>query len=172
MENRSSLRRFTIIFVMLAAFLLSASCKAKGPEQIKSTANLTTADEIKVVMTAEVIAEKTIRVSFKNNSEHTFMYGNPYTLEYYSDGKWYQVPFEKDGPVFTLEGKLLGPADEYAVPNENGLTVANTGSDDVRLEGFADLSKGHYRIVKDISLLNGEDGSVKTTYYLAAEFDL
>ena len=58
------------------------------------------------------------------------------------------------------------------MPNEDGLTVANTGSDDVRLEGFADLSKGHYRIVKDISLLNGEDGSVKTTYYLAAEFDL
>ena len=44
MENRSSLRRFVIVFVMLAALLLSASCKAKGPEQIKSTASLTTAD--------------------------------------------------------------------------------------------------------------------------------
>ena len=100
------------------------------------------------------------------------MYGNPYTLEYFSGGKWYQVPYKKDSPVFTMEGMMLGPADEYAVPNEQGLTVANKRSDDVVLVGYAKLSKGHYRIVKDIMLLNDEDGSVKKTYYLAAEFDL
>ncbi|MBO4449393.1 MAG: hypothetical protein J5777_02295 [Clostridiales bacterium] len=171
MENKS-LRRFAAIFVLAAALLLSASCNANGTKQIKSTVNLTNPDDIKVVMTAEVIAEKTIRVSFENKSEYTFMYGNPYTLEYLSDGKWYQVPFEKDGPIFTMEGIILGPADEYAVPNEEGLTLSNTRSDDVRLEGFAKLSKGRYRIVKDVSLLDDEGGPAKATYYLAAEFDL
>ena len=170
MENKSSLRRFAIAFVMLAALLLSASCKAGGTERIKSTANLTDPDEIKVFMKAEVIAEKTIRVSFENKSEHTIMYGNPYTLEYYSDGEWYKVPFVKDGPMFTLEGIILGPAD--AAPNEEGMTLSSTRYDDVRLEGFAKLSKGHYRIVKDVSFMSDDGGPLKSTFYLAAEFDL
>lgn len=170
MENKSSLRRFAIIFVLTAALVLSASCQANGTKQIKSTANLTNPDEIKVFMTVEVIAEKTIRVSFENKSEHTIMYGNPYTLEYFSDGKWYQVPFEKDGPMFTMEGIILGPAD--AAPNEEGLTLSNTRYDDVRLEGFSKLSKGHYRIVKDVSFMSDDGGPLKSTYYLAAEFDL
>ncbi|MBO4680870.1 MAG: hypothetical protein J5623_03115 [Clostridiales bacterium] len=170
MENKSSLRCFAIIFVLTAALVLSASCQANGNKQIKSTANLTDPDDIKVFMTVEVIAEKTIRVSFENKSEHTIMYGNPYTLEYCSDGKWYQVPFEKDGPMFTMEGIILGPAD--AVPNEEGLTLSNTRYDDVRLEGFSKLSKGHYRIVKDVSFMSDDGGPLKSTYYLAAEFDL
>ena len=170
MENKSSLRCFAIIFVLTAALVLSASCQANGNKQIKSTANLTDPDDIKVFMTVEVIAEKTIRVSFENKSEHTIMYGNPYTLEYCSDGKWYRVPFEKDGPMFTMEGIILGPAD--AVPNEEGLTLSNTRYDDVRLEGFSKLSKGHYRIVKDVSFMSDDGGPLKSTYYLAAEFDL
>lgn len=173
MKSRSTLKRFAITFVLAAVLLLSASCKAKSPYQTRSTAQLTNPDEIKVYMKAEVIAENTIKVSIENKSEKTFIYGNAYTLEFLSGDTWYEVPFkEEGGPVFTMEGKLLGPAEEFAKPNEDGLTISDTASDDVRLEGFAVLSKGHYRIVKNFSLLNDEDGSVVKTCCLAAEFDL
>ena len=171
MENKSSLRRFAIIFVLTAALVLSASCGAKNPYKEKSKTTVSDQAEVKVFMTVEVTGERAIKINMENKGEHTVMYGNPYILEYRYGGEWYQVPF-KNGHAFTMEGRILGPAEEYAKPDPEGMKIDNTSSDEVRLEEVGKLSKGHYRMIKEFSVLDDEDGSVKKNFNIAAEFDL
>ena len=159
------------IAAVMVLLLCFAACAAKRPYKERSSLAIADNSVCRIDMKAEVTGKNKIRLTFENKSDKTCMYGNPYKIEYYSEGNWYKVPFNKDAGIFTMEGILLGPAEEYAQKDNEDYMISSTNSMDVELSGMGELCAGHYRIVKDFSILD-VDGSPVETFYLAAEFDL
>lgn len=168
------MRKHKFYIAALAAVMLFslAACGARTRFKEKSDVVISDTSVHKVELTAEVTGNRKIRITFDNKGGKEYIYGNPYSLEFFSDGSWYKVPFNEDAGIFTMEGIVLGPAEEYAKKDQDGVSVSSTGSMDVALEGMGELPKGHYRIIKQLSLMNDEEGYVEETYFLAAEFDL
>ena len=72
--------------------------------------------------------------------------------------------------AFTMEGIMLGPAEEFTSDDPDAVKISDTGSLTEDLSKIGKLPAGHYRIIKDISVLDGDEYGDR--YYLAAEFDL
>ena len=159
------MKKSMLVIIAAAIFLLLcfAAYEIK-PYKERSSLVIENDSTHRVFMTAEVTGNDKIRLNFENKSDKTCMYGKPYSIEYYYH--------KKDAGIFTHEGILLGPAEEYAQKGNEDTMLENTNTMDVELSNMLGvLPKGHYRIVKDFSILD-VDGSPVETFYLAAEFDL
>ncbi len=167
------MKKSMLVIIAAAIFLLLcfAAYEIK-PYKERSSLVIESDSAHRVFMTAEVTGKDKIRLNCENKSNKTCMYGKPYSIEYCYHGNWYKVPFKKDAGIFTHEGILLGPAEEYAPKGNEDALLENTNTMDVELSNMLGvLPNGHYRIVKDFSLMDG-DGSTSDTFNLAAEFDL
>lgn len=167
MHRRLSIFKFILVTIALAVMLGAVSCSAANSFKDKSTAIITASEECGVYMNVVVKGDREIEVNFENKSNESYIYGNAYSLEYYKDGDWYVVPMNL---AFTQEGHLLGPADEFTSDDIDAVSVSPTGSMSHDLSRLGKLPKGHYRIIKDISVLVEDEYGDR--YYLAAEFDL
>ena len=168
------MRRYKLVIIATAIFLLLclAACRANSPYKERSSLVISDKSVYRVDMTAEVTGRDKIRLNFENNSDKTCMYGQSYSLEYYYHENWYKVPFKKDAGIFTHEGILLGPAEEYAQKGSEDIILVNKNTMDVELSNMMGvLPNGHYRIVKSFTVMD-ENGSTDETFNLAAEFDL
>ncbi len=190
----------------------SAACAKKQSSHFneKSTfASDSTSGNRELNMTVTVVGGKTIHYEITSKDRDTYMYGNPYTLEYKSGEDWYVVPFLADH-MFTMEGYILdnefisddGNSIHYydgdeeidipyqneeeaerivesvreylessREPAENGRVVA---SDDIDLSEMCgdDLPSGHYRLIKDLSLMDVKTGDCVADYTVVGEFNL
>jgi hypothetical protein len=165
-----SFRKVTAVMIMFGLVLGIAACSQKHPYKEESDAVITSYEDCKVSLTVEVTGTREITVNLENMSEYTYMYGHLYSMEYKDGDTWYKVPFNKGAGVFTMEGIALGPAEEFAEKNPDGLTLDNTGSEKVVLDGFGRLPEGHYRILKEIYVTD-EESDIRS-FWIAAEFDL
>ena len=163
-------RLFAVIAGSVLLVVLTA-CGASSRFKEKSNVVISDTSVHQVELSVDVIESRKIRVTFENKSDKTYVYGKTYSLEYYSNGNWYKVPFNKDAGIFTHEGILLGPAEEFASKDPDKFICDPTGCLDVTLDGMGVLPQGHYRIIKGLSLLEDE-GPARVDYHLAAEFDL
>lgn len=199
--------------IACAAILFGTTACAKkqsSPFDEKSTfVSDSSSGDRELNMTVTVVGGKTIHYEITCKDHDTYMFGNPYTLEYKSGDDWYVVPFLSDH-MFTMEGYILdnefisndGNSIHYydgdeeidipyqneeeaerivesvreylessCEPAENGRVVA---SDDIDLSEMCgdDLPSGHYRLIKDISLLSGEARDHSEDFCVVAEFDL
>ena len=170
MEKQSTIKKFTAVLVLLGIIIGTTACSADRKFKEKSKVSLSNYDDYKVDMTVDVVGNRKLMVNLSNKSDRTYMYGRAYSLEYQRDGEWYQVPMDV---VFTMEGILIGPhiesADSYA---SDEIVMSDESSEPVYLDEVGKLPAGHYRIIKDISVLDDGDGHPTSTYYMAAEFDL
>ena len=167
MNTRSVLKSVAASFILIGIALGAASCTKKASFNEKSDVTLSDFDDHKVEMTVNVVKNRKLNVTFENKSDRTYMYGRIYSLEIDQNGVWYKVPFKDGYGVFTDEGIIVGPAEEYAVNNTDSMSISPVSTEPVYLEGMGVLPEGHYRIVKKISVMNGGKD-----YVLAAEFDL
>lgn len=166
MNRRSSIYKFILVIIAFAVVLGAASCSAERNFKKKSTKVINTFEECGVNMYVVVTGPREIEVNFENKSRFQYIYGSAYSLEYYKDGDWYEVPLDL---VFTMEGHMLGPAEEFQSGNPDGVKISDTGSMTVDLNVAGKFPQGHYRIIKELSVL---DEDKYESYCLAAEFDL
>ena len=167
MNRRSSIYKIVLVIMALAVVLGTASCNAASSFKKKSTCVITGSEECGVNMYVVVKGNREIEVNFENKSRMEYIYGRAYALEYYKNGDWYEVPMDL---VFTMEGIMLGPAEEYASDDPDAVNISDTGSLTEDLSKIGKLPAGHYRIIKGISVLDEDEYGDR--YYLAAEFDL
>ena len=167
------MRRYKLVIIVAAVFLiLCVALYAAKPYKERSSLIIEDDSAHRVVMSAKVTGKDKLRLTFENKSDKTCMYGKMYSIEYYNYGNWYKVPFKKNAGIFTHEGILLGPAEEYAQKGNEDVVLGNTNTMDVDLsEMMGVLPKGHYRIVKDFTVMDNT-GSTGDRFNLAAEFDL
>ena len=166
MKKKSVLFRAIASALAIGIFTGASACAKKLIYTEKSDVTLSNYEDHKIDMKVDVVRNRKLLVTLKNNSEKTYMYGEEFSIEYKTLGSWFKVPM-KDGHAWTAVGIMLGPADEYAIPNEEGYKLANTVTDRVYLDCYDTLPAGHYRLIKQILKDNTDDA-----YYLAAEFDL
>ena len=166
MNRRSSIYKFIPVIIAFAVVLGAASCSAERNFKKKSTKVINTFEECGVNMYVVVTGPREIEVNFENKSRFEYIYGSAYSLEYYKDGDWYEVPLDL---VFTMEGHMLGPAEEFQSGNPDGVKISDTESMTVDLNVAGKFPQGHYRIIKELSVL---DEDKYESYCLAAEFDL
>ena len=204
-----------VIALIACASLLfgTAACAKKQPSPFKEKSTFAAAGssstERELNMTVNVVSGKKIHYEITCKDYDTYMFGNPYKLEYKSGDDWYVVPFLPD-TMFTMEGYILNnefisddgksihyyDGDEEKVipyqdeeeagrivesvreylesirePAENGRVIASEDLDLSEMCGD-DLPSGHYRLIKDVSLLEGENQEFSEDFYVVAEFDL
>ena len=166
MNRRSSIYKIVLVVIAFAVVLGAASCSDGSSFKKESTYAITSSEECGVNMYVVVTGNREIEVNFENKSRQEYIYGRAYVLEYYKNGDWYEVPMDI---VFTMEGIMLGPAEEFTSDDPDAVKISDTGSLTEDLSKIGKLPAGHYRIIKSVSILDeNEYGS----YYLAAEFDL
>lgn len=150
---------FTSFFIILS-FVLSACqqdpdwTKSKNQEDIPSSAKDITIQLEKEQYTTE---DTEAKLTLRNDSETTFVYGTEYTVEKHVNGTWYVVPF-KEGIGFNAAAYHLTPSQ----------TVNQTISLDIFTEK---LSAGHYRIIHSVND-NHENYSLGNEIMIAASFEL
>ncbi len=167
---RTDLKKITAALVLVGITLSASACSASSKFKEKSDVILSNYDDYKVEMSVEVVRNRKLMVNLVNNSDRTYMYGRAYTLEYQKNGEWYKVPMDV---VFTMEGIMLGPRVEPGAETASAdIILGDTSSVPVYLEDVGKLPAGHYRIIKDISVVNDDEGGPRETYHMAAEFDL
>lgn len=83
------------------------------------------------------------------NYGDSILYGNPYELEMFKDGKWTKIPF-KDNVAFTMIARILDK--DKTDQGEIGLDT-NTLS--------VNVQPGYYRIVKEFSVGKGTGKNIK-----------
>ena len=167
MEMSNGLKKAAVSLILTGVLLGTASCAKKASFTEKSDVTLSDYNEHKVEMTVDVVRSRKINVTFDNKGEATYIYGRIYSLEINKNGEWYKVSFEPGRDVFTDEGILIGPAEEYAKKDQEGMSLSPVSTEPVYLDSFGKLPEGHYRIVKTISVMDGGKN-----YVLSAEFDL
>ena len=151
MNRRPSVYRIVLAVIALAAVLGMASCSAVNSFKKKSTAVISGSEECGVNMYVVVKDRREIEVNFENKSRLEYIYGQAYSLEYYKNGDWYEVPMDI---VFTMEGIMLGPAEEFTSDDPDAVNISDTGSLTVDLARVGKLPEGHYRIIKSVSVLD------------------
>lgn len=166
MYRRSSIYKIVPVIIAFAVVLGVASCSAGSSFKKKSTKVINSSEECGVNMYVVVKGSREIEVNFENKSKFQYIYGSAFSLEYYKDGDWYEVPLDL---VFTMEGHMLGPAEEYQSGDPDEAKISDTGSMPVDLNVAGKFPQGHYRIIKELSVL---DEDKYESYCLAAEFDL
>lgn len=113
---------------------------------------------VTMVINEDTVSANSLSVTFRNESGRECTYGEFYALEQQIDGQWYEVPVKIE--------------ENYAF-NDIGYRVAPGESRDWNVQWkwvYGTLTKGHYRIVKDILDFRGSGDY--DTYYLSAEFDI
>lgn len=165
-----SFRKVTAVMILLGVVFGIAACSQKHPYKEESVAVITSYEECKLSMTVEVTGKREITVNFENMGANLYMYGHSYSIEYKDGDTWYKVPFKKGAGVFTQEGIYIGPAEEFAEKSPEGFFLDNTSSETIVLDGMGRLPEGHYRILKDIYVIDEDHPS--TSFWIAAEFDL
>jgi hypothetical protein len=166
MNRRSSIYKIIPAIIAFAVVLGAASCSAGSKFTKKSTKVINSFEECGVNMDVVVTGPREIEVNFENKSRSQYIYGSAYALEYYKNGDWYEVPLDL---VFTMEGHMLGPAEEFQSGDPDGVMISDTGTMTVDLSVAGKFPQGHYRIIKELSVL---DEDKYESYCLAAEFDL
>lgn len=167
MNRRSSIYKFIPIIIAFVVVFGTASCSAGSKFTKKSAKVISSSEDCGVNMYVVVKGNREIEVNFENKSRFQYIYGSAYSLEYYKDGDWYEVPMDL---AFTMEGYILGPAEEFQSDDPDEAKISDTGSMPVDLTMVGKLPQGHYRIIKDVTVLDESDSYYQ--YYLAAEFDL
>lgn len=163
---RKTIQKLTAVLVLFGIITGMTACSKENPFKNRSQAKISGSDEIKVNMTVEVVSNRKVTVNIENKSDCSLMYGRLYELEYKYEGEWYEVPVDR---IFTAEGIVIGPYEEDDAGADD-LKLSNSSSDDVDLiEG---LPEGHYRMIKDITLYEGEIDGEGRDYSIAGEFDL
>jgi len=99
------------------------------------------------------ITETTIETIIYNNTDFQIMFGQPFTIERYSNGSWERVPIIETYPirVFTAEGMIANPNGTF------------TMVDDI---SYHEMSAGLHRINREIVTLTGNHRHI-----LSAEFE-
>ena len=102
--KKPSIRMITLISCTAVLFGLGA-CAKKEPNPFKERSTFTAAkaSDRDLEMTVNVISGKKIHFEITSKDYDTYMFGQPYTLEYKSGNDWYTVPFLPD-TMFTMEG--------------------------------------------------------------------
>lgn len=114
--------------------------------------------ELNFYVKEESIINNKATFVLENNSNNTYSYGYPYELEKNINSIWYIV-LPKEDLAFILPAFHLSPKDKKEF--------------EVDFKEYGNLTKGKYRLVKDIDLMkivDEEDSPEFTTYYMAAEF--
>ncbi len=102
--KKLSIRMITLISCTAVLFGLGACAKKEpNPFKEKSTFTAAKAADRDLEMTVNVVSGKKIHFEITSKDYDTYMYGQPYTLEYKSGNDWYTVPFLPD-TMFTMEG--------------------------------------------------------------------
>ena len=211
MKNKTLSIRSIALGFCIPILLGSSACSKKqaNPFKEKSTFTSSQTDDRELEMKVQVIKDKTIHFEVTCKDHDTYMFGNPYVLEYKSGDDWYVVPFLADH-MFTMEGYILdnefisddGNSIHYydgdeeidipyqdeeeaeriiesvrehlesiREPAENGRVVASGDIDLSEMCG-EDLPSGHYRLIKDLSLMDVKTGDCVADYTVVGEFDL
>lgn len=109
-----------------------------------------------VIMTIKegTLTNKGATLILTNNSDKNLQYGNPYEIEIKKDGKWHKINVEL---YFNLPAFQL-------LPKESKEIELNWE------DGYGKLTKGEYRIIKDIDY-EYEEGRYES-FYIAVEFTI
>lgn len=113
---------------------------------------------VTMVINDGTVSATGLSVIFRNESSSECTYGEFYALEQQINGQWYEVPVKIE--------------ENYGF-NDIGHRAAPGESRDWNVEWgwlYGTLTKGHYRIVKDILDFRGTGDY--DTYYVSAEFDI
>ena len=169
MNRCSSIYQFIPVIIAFVVVFGTASCSAGSKFTKKSAKVISSSEDCGVNMYVVVKGNREIEVNFENKSRFQYIYGSAYSLEYYKDGDWYEVPMDL---AFTMEGYILGPAEEFQSDDPDEAKISDTGSMPVDLTMVGKLPQGHYRIIKEVSALDESGSYCYCNYSLAAEFDL
>lgn len=109
-----------------------------------------------VIMTIKegTLTNKGATLILTNNSDKNLQYGNPYEIEIKKDGEWHKINVEL---YFNLPAFQL-------LPKESKEIELNWE------DGYGKLTKGEYRIIKDIDY-EYEEGRYES-FYIAVEFTI
>ncbi len=109
-----------------------------------------------VIMTIKegTLTNKGATLILTNNSDKNLQYGNPYEIEIKKDGEWHKINVEL---YFNLPAFQLLPKESKEI--------------ELNWEyGYGKLTKGEYRIIKDIDY-EYEEGRYES-FYIAVEFTI
>ena len=116
MKNKTFSIRAIALISCITFLLGSAACvkKQSNPFKEKTTFAPSKTEGRELEMTVNVVSGKKIHYEITCKDYDTYMYGQPYTLEYKSGDDWYVVPFLPNH-MFTMEGII---ADDIVVIND------------------------------------------------------
>ena len=103
--------------------------------------------------------------------DNEFISDDGNSIHYYDGDEEIDIPYQNEEEAERIVESVREYLESNREPAENGRVVA---SDDIDLSEMCgdDLPSGHYRLIKDISLLSGEALDHSEDFCVVAEFDL
>ena len=103
--------------------------------------------------------------------DNEFISDDGNSIHYYDGDEEIDIPYQDEEEAERIVESVREYLESSREPAENGRVVA---SDDIDLSEMCgdDLPSGHYRLIKDISLLSGEALDHSEDFCVVAEFDL
>ncbi|MBO4651420.1 MAG: hypothetical protein J5653_09540 [Clostridiales bacterium] len=103
--------------------------------------------------------------------DNEFISDDGNSIHYYDGDEEIDIPYQNEEEAERIVESVREYLESSREPAENGRVVA---SDDIDLSEMCgdDLPSGHYRLIKDISLLSGEALDHSEDFCVVAEFDL
>ena len=142
-----------IFLLLLIIVLIFAGCASKefAAEDPQIDPNLVT-----VEVTGS--SNKSISIKITNNSDMMLFYGEPYSLEYFENGKWEEVEGRAEGNFFHMAAYGIAP----------GRSAGWSANLEQR---YGALSDGRYRILKHVDFQN-DMGEKCAEQQISAEFEV
>lgn len=147
----------TILTILICGVMVLGitGCGNKNEFDVGSKSDITISqEEVSLTIKDGTLKNTGATLILKNNSNKNFHYGNPYEIEIKKDGEWHKINVQLN---FTL------PA----------FSLASGETKEIELnweDGYGKLSKGTYRIIKNIDY-EYEEGKYED-FNVAVEFTI
>lgn len=131
-------------------------CKEIEEMTLEKSDYILSDDLVSLKIKEDSLTNSMVTIILNNQTNDTYMYGEPYSIEYEKEGSWYQLNPIIEHYGFTLIGYNLKPKE----------------SKEVKIDWewiYGKLSEGKYRIIKDVFLANS-NGYPKV--FIGAEFTI
>ena len=144
-----------ILIGLLCSFVLLITACNNNKLDVDEVSNIVTSNE-KVSLTIKEgsLSSTKATLILENNSTEDLGYSDSYEIEVKRDNDWYKINVDIgfNEPLYIIE------------PNQSQELDINWEN------GYGSLTRGEYRIIKDVMLLNDDD--TYEDFYIAAEFTI